>query len=69
MYLGAEQAIGHTASWIISFEGLDSVKYDKDNTKIVSAGNEYNLLQYLKKLIEKFRILSSIVECLIINRY
>lgn len=50
MYLGAEEAIGHPASWIISFEGLDSVKYDKDNTKIISAGNEYNLLQYLKKV-------------------
>lgn len=50
MYLGAERAIGHPASWILSFKGLDSVKYNKDNTKIVSTGNEYNLLQYLKKV-------------------
>ena len=42
MYLGAEEAIGHPAEWILSFNGLDDVKYDKDNN-IVSAGNEYNL--------------------------
>lgn len=47
MYLGAEEAIGHPAEWILSFNGLDDVKYDKDNN-IVSAGNEYNLIKYLE---------------------
>lgn len=47
MYLGAEEAIGHPAEWILSFDGLDDVKYDKDNN-ITIAGNEYNLIKYLK---------------------
>ena len=47
MYLGAEEALGCPASWIISYPGLDSTKV-KDG-KIVSAGNEYSLLEYLKK--------------------
>ena len=47
MYLGAEQALGCPASWIISYPGLDSMKV-KDG-KIISAGNEYSLLEYLKK--------------------
>ena len=47
MYLGAEAALGCPASWIISYPGLDSVKVKDD--KIISAGNEYSLLEYLKK--------------------
>ena len=49
MYLGAAEAIGHDAEWILSYDGLDYVKYEKDGSEIKDAGNEYNLLQYLKK--------------------
>lgn len=50
MYLGAEEAIGHKAEWIMSFKGLDTVKYSKtDPEKMTSVGNEYNLLKYLEK--------------------
>ena len=47
MYIGALNSIGHHAEWILSYDGLDSV-VEKDG-KIVSAGNEYNLRQWLKK--------------------
>lgn len=47
MYIGAQEAIGHQAEWILSYDGLDSIKVKDD--KIVSAGNEYNLRQWLKK--------------------
>ena len=48
MYLGAEEAIGNKAEWIMSFKGLDTVKYSKtDPTQMTSVGNEYNLLKYL----------------------
>lgn len=49
MYLGAEEAIGNPAEFILSYKGLDGVKYDKSGEKIVDAGNEYNLLEYLKE--------------------
>ena len=49
MYLGAEEAIGHPAEFILSYKGLSNVKYDKSGENIVDAGNEYNLLEYLKK--------------------
>ena len=49
MYLGAAEAIGHDAEWILSYDGLDYVKYDTDGVTVKDAGNEYNLLQYLKK--------------------
>jgi site-specific DNA-cytosine methylase len=49
MYLGAEEAIGHPAEFILSYKGLSDVKYDKSGENIVDAGNEYNLLEYLKK--------------------
>ena len=48
MYIGAELAIGHPAEFILSYEGLDSISYDKDGN-IKSANNEYNLIEYLKK--------------------
>lgn len=47
-YLGAEAAIGHSAEWIMSFEGFDNCKCDKDGN-IKSCSNEYHLLKYLKK--------------------
>ena len=48
MYLGAENAIGHPADWIISYPGLTDIKKTKKGT-ISNVGNEYNLLMYLKK--------------------
>lgn len=47
MYLGAEEAIGHPAEFILSYKGLDVAK-EKDG-KLTSVANEYNLLKYLKK--------------------
>ena len=47
MYLGAEEAIGHPAEFILSYKGLDVAK-EKDG-KLTSVANEYNLLEYLKK--------------------
>ena len=44
MYIGARQAIGTDASWIISYPGTNETKYDKEGT-LISAGNEYNLTQ------------------------
>ena len=29
MYIGAMQAIGHSAEWILSYDGLDAVKKTK----------------------------------------
>ena len=49
MYLGAENAIGHPAEFILSYKGLNNVKYDKSGENVVDAGNEYNLLEYLKQ--------------------
>lgn len=48
MYLGAEQAIGHPAEWILSYKGLSDIKKD-ENGNITVAGNEYNLINYLTK--------------------
>lgn len=47
MYLGAEEAIGHSAEWILSFEGLTDCKKDI-NGNIITASNEYNIVEYLK---------------------
>lgn len=49
MYLGAEEAIGHPAEFILSYKGLDNVKYDKSGENIIDAGNEYNLVNYLEE--------------------
>lgn len=48
MYIGAEKAFGYPASWIISYPGLSKFKMKKDKT-IGSVGNEYNLLEWLKR--------------------
>ena len=48
MYLGTEKVIGNKAEFILSFPGLNDVKYDKEGNKS-SCGNEYSLLEYLKK--------------------
>ena len=48
MYIGAEEAIGHPAEYILSYPGVGEAECDKDN-KIKTAGNEYNLMTYLKK--------------------
>ena len=39
MYIGARNAIGNDAEWIITYDGHDSVKRDKQGN-IVSTGNE-----------------------------
>jgi len=49
MYLGAEEAIGHPAEWIMSFEGLCDVTYSKKTNEMAGVGNEYNLVKYLEK--------------------
>lgn len=48
MYFGTEAAIGHPAELMISYPGFDAPKFNKDG-KLVDAGNEYNLIEYLKK--------------------
>lgn len=48
MYLGAEEAIGHPAEFILSFKGLTDVKYNKEG-EMTSVANEYNLLEYLSQ--------------------
>ena len=47
MYLATENAVGHPAECIISFHGNDKAKLK--NGKVISAHNEYHLLQYLKE--------------------
>ena len=49
MYIGAEEAIGNPAEFILSYEGLNDPIYNKEKTKIIDGGNEYHLTQYLKK--------------------
>ena len=48
MYLGAENAIGHPAEFILSFKGLNDIKKNKNN-EISGCGNERHLTNYLKK--------------------
>ena len=48
MYIGARNAIGHDAEWIISYKGLADTKTNKEGI-ITSAGNEYSLLTWLNK--------------------
>ena len=48
MYIGARNAIGHDAEWIISYKGLTDTKTNKEGV-ITSAGNEYSLLTWLNK--------------------
>lgn len=49
MYLGAEEAIGNPAEFILSYEGLNDPIYNKEKTNIIDGGNEYHLTSYLKK--------------------
>lgn len=46
--IAAENVIGHSAEFIISYPGFDAPKYDK-NGVLIDAGNEYNLIKYLEK--------------------
>lgn len=46
MHLGAEEAIGHPAEFILTYKGLDTITTKKDGT-IGSVGNEAYLKQYL----------------------
>jgi site-specific DNA-cytosine methylase len=58
MYLGAEEAIGHPAEWILTYDGLDDVKYDKSGN-IINAANEYNLVKYLtdkNRMVKYYKI-------------
>lgn len=48
MYIGALQAIGNDAEWILSYDGLDYANTDKENN-YTTVGNEYNLLKWLEK--------------------
>lgn len=48
MYIGAENAIGHPAEWILTYKGLDEIKYDENGNPTIVA-NEAYLLNYLKK--------------------
>ncbi len=47
-YLGAEEAIGHPAEWIMSFHGLTDLNYSKKTDELAGVGIEYNLLKYLE---------------------
>lgn len=46
MYIGAADAIGHDAEWILSYDGLNGVSKTKNGEIIAS--NEYNLLKWLE---------------------
>lgn len=48
MYIGAKNAIGDDAQFIISYPGTNDITKDKDGN-IKLAGNEYNLLEWMKK--------------------
>lgn len=48
MYIGARNAIGTPASWVVSYPGLTDVKLTKDGTP-GKVGNEYHLLDWCKK--------------------
>lgn len=48
MYIGAENAIGQAADWVLSYPGLADVKYKEDGT-LKDVGNEYNLLKWCEK--------------------
>ena len=64
-YLGAEQAIGKSAEWILTYEGLDTIKKNK-NGNITSVGNEAYLLKYLDKCGKKipyYKIKRDMFDC------
>lgn len=49
MFLGAEEAFGYPAEWILTYKGLDEIKRNKEGN-ITSVSNEAYLLNYLKKV-------------------
>ena len=49
MYLGAEEAFGYPAEWILTYDGLDEIKRNKEGN-ITAVANEAYLLNYLKKV-------------------
>lgn len=49
MFLGAEEAFGYPAEWILTYKGLDEIKKNKDG-EITGVANEAYLLNYLKKV-------------------
>ena len=49
MYIGAEEAIGHKAEFILSYPGLAEPNIDEETGKVISAGNEYSLMKFLEK--------------------
>ena len=49
MYLGAEEAFGYPAEWILTYNGLDEIKRNKEGN-ITAVANEAYLLNYLKKV-------------------
>ena len=49
MYLGAEEAFGYPAEWILTYKGLDEIKRNKEGN-ITAVSNEAYLLNYLKKV-------------------
>lgn len=48
MYIGAKNVIGDDAQFIISYPGTNDITKDKEGN-IKLAGNEYNLLEWMKK--------------------
>lgn len=48
-YLGAEEAIGCPADFILSFPGFADIKRDKNTGEMTSVANEYHLINYLQK--------------------
>ena len=55
-YIGARNAIGHDAEFILSYHGNNDYKCDDDGN-IVTAGNEYSLTCWLKKTKNKCSLL------------
>lgn len=49
MFLGAEEAFGYPAEWILTYKGLDEIKRNKEGN-ITAVANEAYLLNYLKKV-------------------
>ena len=49
MYIGAEEAIGHKAEFILSYPGLAEPNIDEETNEVISAGNEYSLMKFLEK--------------------
>ena len=48
MYIGAQNAIGHKAEFILSFPGIGDPTIDKKTGEVIGGGNEYHLMKYLE---------------------